>query len=401
MLPTLCNRLLLLGVLLLPFYAAAQTGSEDFNPNQDFNPILVAVPIINIAPDARSSGMGDIGVATSPDVYSQHWNAAKYPFAKSQLGFGLSITPWLATLVKDVQINYGSLYYRFDDRQSISTSIRYFSIGKMDIMSNEGHFITNVAPNEFSIDLAYARRFGYHISAALTGRYIRSDLTGGLLSAGGGGTSEVISPANAFSVDMAVYYQNDHDDNSYAWGITMTNLGTKVTYIKENSEKYFLPATLHVGGQYTFNVDADNSVMLGLELSKLLVPTPPVRDADGQITRGKNPSVGIIESWVQSFYDAPYGWKEELSEIIVGGGAEYVYRGLFSARMGYYHDSKRKGNRRYLTFGAGIKYNFMGLDISYLYPFTTTDPLSNTLRISLLFDFNLQYQRSSDENRYR
>ncbi|MDR1023753.1 MAG: type IX secretion system outer membrane channel protein PorV [Prevotellaceae bacterium] len=381
-------------MLLLPFYAAAQTGSEDFNP------IPVAVPIINISPDARSSGMGDMGVATSPDVYSQYWNAAKYPFAKPQMGFGLSITPWLATLVKDVRINYGAFYYRFDNLQSVSTSIRYFSIGNMDIMSNEGNFITNVTPNEFSMDISYARRFGDHIGASLTARYIRSDLTGGLMSAVSG-ESEGISPANAFSFDMAVYYQNDHKDNSYAWGITATNLGTKVAYIKENTEKYFLPSTLHAGGQYTFNIDADNSFMLGLELSKLLVPTPPVVE-DGQIVRGKNNSVGIIESWIQSFYDAPYGWKEELSEVIVGGGVEYVYRGLLATRMGYFHDSKRKGNRRYLTFGAGIKYNFIGLDVSYLYPFTTTDPLSNTLRVSLLFDFNLQYQRSnSNETRYR
>ncbi|MDR1343678.1 MAG: type IX secretion system outer membrane channel protein PorV [Prevotellaceae bacterium] len=397
MLPTSRNRLFLLGILLLPFYVAAQTI------NKDFNPIPVAVPIINISPDARSSGMGDMGVATSPDVYSQYWNAAKYPFTKPRTGLGLSITPWLATLVKDVRINYGALYYRFDNMQSVSTSIRYFSIGSMDIMSNEGNFITNVTPNEFSMDIAYARRFGDHIGAALTGRYIRSDLTGGLLNTGGG-ESVIMSPANTFSFDMAVYYQNDHGDNNYAWGITTSNLGTKVAYIKENSEKYFLPTTLRVGGQYTFNINADNSVMLGLELSKLLVPTPPVRDSlDRQIVLGKSSSVGLVESWIQSFYDAPYGWEEELSEVIIGGGIEYIYRGLLATRMGYFHDSKRKGNRRYLTFGAGIKYNFIGLDVSYLYPFTTTDPLSNTLRVSLLFDFNLQYQRSSssNENRYR
>jgi hypothetical protein len=395
MLPTSCKRLLLLATLLLPLCATAQTTGDDFTSSKDFNPIPVAVPIINIAPDARSASMGDMGAATSPDVFSQYWNAAKYPFAKSQMGIGLSITPWLSTLVEDVRINYGSFYYNFNNLQTVSASIRYFSIGSMDIMSSEGHFITNVSPNEFSVDLAYARRFGNHLSASLSARYIRSDLTGGLMLAESG-DSETITPASTAGFDIGVYYQNTQANNEYAWGISITNMGPKVTYIQENAEKYFLPTTLHLGGRYTFKVDADNSVMLGLELSKLMVPTPPVRDEDGKIVLGKNNAVGFVEGWFQSFYDAPYGWGEELSEVIMGGGLEYVYREMFSTRIGYSHDSKRKGNRRYLTFGAGIRYNVMGLDISYLYPFTTTDPLTNTLRISLIFDFSLGYQRSRD-----
>jgi hypothetical protein len=242
--------------------------------------------------------------------------------------------------------------------------------------------------------VAYARRFGYHVSAALTGRYIRSDLTGGFMSSD---DSEVISPANTFGFDMAFYYRNNHRGNDYSLGVTITNLGPKVAYIKENAERYFLPTTLRIGGQYTFNIDVDNSIMLGLEVSKLLVPTPPITDSNGQLL-GRSTSVGLVESWIQSFYDAPYGWREELSEIMAGGGIEYAYRGLFFTRVGYFHDYK--GNRNNLTFGAGIKYNFLGLDISYLHnPFTTNDPLSNTLRISLMFDFNLRYRSSGNANR--
>ncbi|MDR3366359.1 MAG: type IX secretion system outer membrane channel protein PorV [Prevotellaceae bacterium] len=367
--------------MLLQLCAAAQQDKDKFNP------IPVALPIISIAPDARAAGMGDMGVATTPDVHSQHYNAAKYAFAESRLGIGVSVTPWLANLVQDVNITYGSFFYRIGSTQSVGMSVRYFSLGKMEIMSNQGHFVDVVNPNEFSIDLSYARRFGRHLSAALTGRYIRSDLTGGLKNTESGGGDNFISPANAGSFDMAVYYQNTHEDNDYGWGVTITNLGTKVAYAKENTDRYFLPATIHLGGRYTFNVDADNSFLTGLELSKLLVPTPPVRDS-GRIALGYNNEVGAMEGLFQSFYDAPYGWKEELSEIMVGVGAEYIYRKLFFARAGYFHDSKRKGNRRYITFGAGIKYNFIELNVSYLFPFTTTDPLSNTLRVSLLFDFN-------------
>jgi hypothetical protein len=378
------KRFLLLTIALLPLCVTVQSAEN--NGNKDFNPILVAVPIMIITPDARAAGMGDMGVATTPDVNSQHYNAAKYPFAESQMGIGVSVTPWLANLVQDVNITYGSFFYRIDQMQSIGASLRYFSLGRMEIMNDYGHFVEEVKPNEFTMDLSYARRFGRHISAALTPRYIRSDLTGGFINSESG-TTGIISPANVFSIDMAVYYQNTHEDNDYAWGASITNMGTKVTYIEENSEQYFLPATLHVGGRYTFNADPDNSIMVGLELSKLLVPTPPVWE--DSIMLGKNNAVGAIEGLFQSFYDAPYGWREEMSEIIVNGGVEYGYRKLFFARMGYFHDSKRKGNRRYITFGAGIKYNFIGLNVSYLFPFTTMDPLSNTLRVSLLFDFNM------------
>ncbi len=349
------------------------------------------MPILNIAPDARAAGMGDMGVATSPDVNSQHWNAAKYPFAIPKMGIGLSYIPWLKNLVNDVNIAYLSYYYRVDNTQSVSASLRYFSLGSMAIVDEGGQQLDDVDPNEFAIDVAYARKFGSHFSGALTLRYIRSDLTGGYVDMGRGGFT-ALTPANGFGADVAMYYENEHNANSYGLGFAISNMGTKLSYT-DNADKYFLPTDLRIGGRYTFSLDESNAIMLGLELSKLLVPTPPVvHTVNGErdvIFGIENFGVDAILGMARSFYDAPYGFKEEMSEIMFGVGTEYAYNNLFFARGGFFYDSKRKGNRRYLTFGAGIKYNFLSLDVSYLYAFTTNDPLSNTLRVSLSFDLNI------------
>ncbi|MDR2937660.1 MAG: type IX secretion system outer membrane channel protein PorV [Prevotellaceae bacterium] len=380
--------LLFWAVNLLPLCAAAQGMKKTHNP------IQVAVPILNVAPDARGASMGDMGVATSPDVNSQHWNAAKYPFALPKMGVGLSYVPWLAGLVSDVSVVYLSYFNRVDNNQSVSGSIRYFRLGEMAIVDDQGIQLENVNPYECSIDVAYARKFGEHLSGSLTLRYIRSDLTGGFYAAGlGWGSVGGLSPANGFGADVGMYYQNEHVGNSYGLGWTISNMGTKVSY-SENAEKYSLPTNLRVGGRYTYNVDEQNSFTGGLELSKLLVPTPPEIDGNRAILMGMDNNVSVVEGMIQSFYDAPYGAGEELSEVMFGFGVEYAYNNAFFARGGYFHDSKRKGNRRYLTFGAGIKYTFLTLDLSYLYPFTTNDPLSNTLRVSLLFDLNVQRVRS-------
>jgi len=375
---------LLLATIALPLYVAAQETKKTLNP------IQVAVPILNVVPDARAAGMGDMGVATSPDINSQHWNAAKYPFALSKMGIGLSYVPWLQSLVSDVDIAYLTYYNRVDNMQSVSGSIRYFGLGEMAIINENGEKFTDVKPYECAFDVAYARKFGAHLSGSLTLRYIRSDLTGGYLDVGNGSFS-ALRPANGFGSDIGVYYQNEHAGNDYGLGLSITNMGTKVSYV-ENAEKYFLPTNLHLGGRYTYRIDEDNSFTGGLELSKLLVPTPPVVES-GAIVKGRDNSVSVVEGMIQSFYDAPYGAGEELSEVMVSVGAEYVYFNQFFARCGYFHDSKRKGNRRYITFGAGIKYTFLGIDVSYLYPFTTNDPLANTFRISLAFDLNVRRHR--------
>ncbi len=375
-------------IAILPLSATAQEVQETFNP------IYTAAPILNVSPDARASGMGDMGVATSPDANSQHWNAAKYPFLTQKIGLSLSYIPWLAGLVNDVNIAYLSGYYRVDDMQSLSATLRYFSLGTMVIMDEYGNKITEVEPNEFAVDAAYSRRFGEHVGGSLTLRYIRSDITGGYVDR----DYDYIGPANGFGADVGVYFQHEHMSNEYALGLSISNMGTKMSYT-EGGEKYFLPTMLRLGGRYTFNIDEDNSFTGGLELSKLLVPTPPVREIRGDVSspviKGMDDQVSAVQGMFQSFYDAPYGASEELSEIMFGVGLEYAYRKQFFARGGYFHDSKRKGNRRYLTFGAGIKYSFLGLDVSYLYPFTVNDPLSNTLRVTLLVDINVKRNTSN------
>lgn len=373
---------------LLPVSTFAEEAQKTFNP------IQVASPIMAIGPDARSAGMGDMGVATAPDANSQHWNAAKYPFFESKVGGSLSYIPWLKSLVNDVNIAYLSFYYKFDDIQTVSASLRYFSIGSMSIVNGEGIPITEVSPYEMAVDAAYARKFGEKFSLSLTLRYIRSDLTGGF-TGDGGNQYTPMKPANVFGADVGVYFRNTFRSHEYALGLSLSNLGTKVSYA-ENTNKYFLPMTMRLGGTFTLKPNDANAFAFGVELSKLLVPTPPVRDTSLNVIKGRENDVTVLQGIFQSFYDAPYGISEELSEVMVGVGVEYSYINQFFVRGGYFHDSKRKGNRRYLTFGAGLKYSFLGLDVAYYFPFTANDPLSNTLRISLLFniaEFDMKNRR--------
>ncbi|MGL4956035.1 MAG: type IX secretion system outer membrane channel protein PorV [Bacteroidales bacterium] len=358
---------------------------------QDRNPIHTAVPIMMVTPDARSSGMGDISVATTPDGNSHNGNAAKTPFLEDDMGISLSYVPWLQGLVSDVSIAYMSLYYKFDNVQSISGAIRYFSLGEMALADDMGYIFSNVKPMEFSIETAYSRMFGKYMSGSLTLKYIRSDLTGGYAN---NSSTSGLMPANAVGADIGLYYQREpqYSTNQYAFGFAIRNIGSKISYT-ENSERYFMPTTLHLGGRYTLNFNTHNNISLGGEFSKLLVPTPPEVASDGTIIKGRDSNVGAVEGMFQSFYDAPGGFKEELSEIMMGFGLEYAYRKLFAVRTGYFHDAEKKGNRSYLTFGAGVRYTFLGLDLSYIYPFTKQDPLANTIRITLSLNLNKKVNR--------
>ncbi|GHT10898.1 hypothetical protein AGMMS4956_03080 [Bacteroidia bacterium] len=371
-------------LLLLPFWLRAADAKETFNP------IQVASPTLVMAPDARASGMGDMGVATTPDANSQHWNAAKYAFIPNKVGGSLSYIPWLRNLVPDVNISYLSVFYKLDDLQAIATSLRYFSLGSMQLIDDRGAWFGDADPFEMAWDASYTRLFGEHFSMGLTLRYIRSDLTGGANN----GEYNAMTPANAFGSDLSFYYQNGYlRDSEYAFGLCISNLGTKISYNNqdEGGDKHFLPMAIRLGGRYSYSFDDDNRLMVGLELSKLLVPSPAVRDVTtDEILKGKEDDVSkisVVQAMFQSFVDAPYGFKEEMSEIMSSWGAEYGYQDLFFARFGYFHDSKRKGNRRYLTFGAGVRYSFMTLDLAYYYTFTNNDPMKNTLKLSLGFYF--------------
>ena len=360
----------------------------------DLNPIPSTVPFLVIAPDSRAGAMGDAGVATTPDASSQHWNASKYAFIKGEAGIAMSFTPWLRNLVSDINLGYVSGYFRIDDRQVVSGSFLYFSLGEILFRDRYGTELGNFTPNELAIDVAYARKFSDHLSSALTLQFLRSDLTGGGTQGG-----EEYNPGISFGADLSVYYQREtkilDKSGEYAWGVAISNLGSKISYT-EGTEKSFIPANLRIGGRLTVDLDEYNSLSLTMDLNKLLVPTPPdyyvdSTDANGDkvIKDGKAAPSSLPLSWIQSFYDAPGGFKEEFHEIMFSIGTEYWYREQFAIRAGYFHEHESKGNRKYFTAGIGLKLNVFFLDFSYLIPTTgRNNPLANTMRFTLGFTFD-------------
>ena len=347
--------------------------------------ISTGVPLLLIAPDSRAGAMGDVGAASKPDANSIHWNAAKLSFTEKKAGLSFSYTPWLRQIVSDIKLMYLSGYYKIDDRSAVGGSLTYFSLGSIDFFSEEGISTGTYKPNEFAFDLAYSMKLSNNLSLSLTGRYIRSDLTQGQNV----GTTQTHA-ANAAAADLGLYYQNKLNidlPSEYAFGLQISNLGTKISY-SDNMESSFLPANLRLGGRYTMDFDQFNNLSLMVDLNKLLVPTPPVYNEDGSIYAGMDPNVGILQGAIQSFYDAPNGLKEEMQEISLSVGAEYWYNKVLAVRAGYFYEAKNKGARQYLTVGAGLRYNVMGLDISYLISTSalSNNPLKNTLRIALTFD---------------
>jgi len=353
------------------------------------NTITTAVPFLAITPDSRAGGMGDAGVGSTPDVSAQHWNPAKYAFMESDMGVGLSYSPWLRALVNDINLAYLSAYKKIDDVQAVSASLRYFALGDVIFTSDMGEFMGQQSPNEFAIDLGYTRKLSDVFAGAVAIRYIRSDLTGGQ-SVGGVETHA----GNSFATDVAFYYQNDirtrGKDKIFSAGINIQNIGAKISYT-EGETKDFIPTMLRLGAAYTTEIDQYNSFSFSFEASKLLVPTPPVdsttyEDGDVLLPGGIYSDMGTMEGIVTSFYDAPGGFKEEMQEIMLGLGVEYWYNKQFAIRAGYFYEHENKGNRKYITAGAGLKMNVFALDFSYLLPTQRNHPLENTLRFTLSFD---------------
>ncbi len=349
--------------------------------------IPTGVPLLLIAPDARSGAIGDIGAATTADANSNHWNAAKLAFADKKMAASFTYSPWLRDIIGDIDLAYLSGYYKINDRSAVGTSLTYFSLGKINFTDNQGAAIGTYSPNEFALDVSYSMKLSENFSAAVTGRYIRSDLTQGQSI---NGTST--HAANAIAADLGIYYQKDltgDNPQQIAFGAQVSNLGNKVSYSDDDIESSFLPANLRVGGRYTYSMDQFNKISFMLDLNKLLVPTPPIRDSIGEVVYGKDNNVGVVKGIFQSFTDAPDGFAEELKEINISAGTEYWYNNLLAVRAGYFYENKKKGNRQYLTLGMGLKYNSLGIDLSYLVPTssTGTNPLKNTLRVSLSFDF--------------
>lgn len=356
------------------------------------NYISTAMPIIMVSPDATASGMGDVGVASKPDANSQHWNNAKLAFVEDKAGFAMTYTPWLRKLgVGDMNLLYLGGYYSVNNRSTIGGSVTYYSVGDVNFTSEEGQDLGTYNPNEFTIDLSYSMKLNDQIALGASGRYLRSDLTQGQDV----GTTSTRA-GNAIAADIGLYYQDKLSatpsmPGELALGLFISNLGSKISYSDDDNEKDFLPANLRLGGRYTLNLDDYNQFSMLLDFNKLLVPTPPVYDEDGNIIAGKNDraeDISVMQGVFQSFYDAPNGFKEELQEIQISVGAEYWYSQLFAVRAGYFYEHKNKGGRQYITFGGGIRYNMFTFDLSYLLALSKTqNPLANTIRISLGMNF--------------
>ena len=385
--------LLVVAILLLSNSIFAQLDNDNLEIDQLSGKVIdgariisTGVPLLIIAPDARSGAMGDVGVASKPDANSLHWNAAKLAFMENQTGVSFTYSPWLRELVSDIELLYLGGYYKVNERSTLGASLTYFSLGAIDFFDQEGMATGTYKPNEFAMDLAYTMKLNENFSISLTGRYIRSDLTQGQNV----GTTQTHA-ANAGAADLGLYYQKAIKatrPSEYALGLQISNLGSKISY-SDNMDSEFLPANLRLGGRYTTNLDQFNQISVMMDFNKLLVPTPPVyNDSTGAIFAGMDPNVGVFQGAIQSFYDAPNGFKEEIQEISLSIGAEYWYNKVLALRAGYFYEAKNKGARQYLTLGAGIKYNVMGLDISYLIATSAlnNNPLKNTLRVGLNFD---------------
>ncbi|MFC4263486.1 type IX secretion system outer membrane channel protein PorV [Ferruginibacter yonginensis] len=358
--------------------AKAQTTASN-----NINVVTTAVPFLRVSPDARSTGMGETGIATSADAYSNFWNLGKTPFAKKNASIGATYTPWLNDLdLKDVYIASLAGYYKLDETQAISAGVRYFSLGDIQFTDASGNNIGNNRPREFAAEVGYSRKLGAKSGLGIGVRYISSDLASGSYNG--------VNYKKGSSVAGDIhYFHNGAKENGegFNWGVTLSNLGSKISYTDDNNQKDFIPANLGLGAAYTKVFDADSKLTFAADVNKLLVPTPDTTAASLANYRNQ----GVVESWGKSFGDAPGGGSEELREVTASVGAEYTYKDQFSFRAGYFYESPQKGNRRYATVGAGLKYNVIGLNLAYIFPSgagISRNPLSNTIRFSLLFDID-------------
>lgn len=374
-------RLYILALLtLLALPAAAQ--KEDF-----FNPVNTSVTSQTIAPDAHSAGMGDVGVATDPDVVSQYWNPAKYPFTISRAGVALNYTPWLRELVNDMDLAYLAGYYRIGDYSAVSASLRYFSLGEVFLGTSDDAMTIN--PYEMSLDVAYSLMLSETFSIGAAVRWIYSDLTYDY-------TSDT-APGSAFAADLACYYQNyinlGQRECQLGLGLNISNIGSKISFGGDNNSE-FIPTNMRLGASLMIPIDEYNRFTIAADANKLLVPTYPKQE-DGESTEDyqervqKNYyDVSSISGIFKSFGDAPGGLKEELQEVQWSVGGEYVYHDKFALRAGYHHESANKGNRKYFTVGAGFKMSVFSLDAGYVIATAKSNPLDQTLRFSLSFDMD-------------
>lgn len=386
------NTALLLVLLFIITFAKAQTPT---------NVITTGVPFLLVAADAKAAGMADNGVASSADAFSQQWNPAKYAFAIDKTGVSVSYTPYLTDLVNDISLGQVNYYNRINERSAFAGSFRFFGLGLIELRKtgDPNEPVVTVSPSEFSFDGSYSLKLSEKFSLAVGGRFISSNLEV---------ASEVgdASAANAFAVDFAGFFQSEevaYSEFNGRWraGFNIQNLGPKISYDNTEFSNNFLPANLKIGTGFDFILDDYNKVALNVEFNKLLVPTPqdPDLNQNGDVTSAERlqnntayKSIGWFSGVFQSFSDAPGGFSEELKEITYSAGAEYLYQDSFALRMGYFHESPDKGARQYFSLGAGFKYTTIKVDVSYLFSTSKIkNPLENTLRFSLTFNFGDQY----------
>lgn len=369
--------MLMLAAIALP----AMAQKDNF-----FNPVTTSVTSQSIAPDARSAGMGDVGAATDPDVVSQYWNPAKYPFNISRAGVAINYTPWLRQLVSDIDLAYVAGYYRIGDYSAVSASLRYFSLGEVQMLDDEN---LTINPYEMSFDVAYSLMLSEHFSLGAAVRWIYSDLTYDF-------TSDT-APGSAFAADLSCYYQNylniGERECQLGLGLNISNIGSKISFGGDNNSE-FIPTNMRLGASLMVPIDEYNRFTIAADANKLLVPTYPKQN-EGESTEAyqervqKNYyDVSSISGIFKSFGDAPGGFKEELQEIQWSLGAEYIYHDKFALRAGYHHESENKGNRKYFTVGAGFKMSVFSLDAGYVIATAKSNPLDQTLRFSLSFDMD-------------
>ena len=367
------------------------------------NTITTAVPFLLIAPDSRSGAIGDAGVALGPSASSLHWNMAQLGFAKNEFEASLSYSPWLRALVDDMNLAYLSGYKRLNDNQAVSGALRYFSLGEITFTDDVGTALRTFKPAEFSIDVGFAQRLSERFSGGIVAKFVNSNLTGGIITNGANSR-----PGRSFAVDVSAFYTNDDiklgsKDATWNWGINISNIGAKMSYT-DTQERDFIPANLRLGTALRTELDDYNSITFTVDANKLLVPTPAKYDQEsGELIAGRDPDVGVATAIFQSFYDAPGNvivddagnveveggsvLREELREINLGGGLEYWYDDQFAFRAGYFFEHFTKGNRQFITLGAGLKYQTLAIDMSYLISTTQQNPLANTLRFTLRLEF--------------
>lgn len=370
---------------------AQNTNVSGQNTDDAVNTVTTAVPFLRISPDARSGAMGDVGVAISPDANAQHWNVGKIPFAKKKYGVSATYTPWLRDLVPDIFLAYISGYSKFgeDDNQAISFGFRYFSLGEINYTDINANPIGTGQPYEMAVDLGYSRKLSEYLSLGVGFRYINSSIASGL----GAGTQGIdYSPGNAFAADLGVYYTKTKQIDqfragTFSFGAVLSNVGSKISYT--TTRKDFIPTNLGLGAAYTYKADAYNEITFAVDVNKLLVPTP--EDTTGDGVGDFIPEKSVVAGMLSSFGDAPGGFSEELREYQISAGGEYWYRQQFAIRAGYFWEHRLKGDRKYFTAGLGVRYNVFNLNFAYLIPSGSginRNPLSNTFRFSLIFEFD-------------